>query len=269
MIPEVHPTLYSLILWFSEICVSGHTHGCAAARWGRLWYKLNGAWLLHQHCLLKVTISRVGFVKYAGNNHRSVANRANDGTKVTIKLSVDIQALAFWVLLLFQLFCLLHVSHTIRGCCRTGQTTKRWPKSSPAEFHGFPVANNFVIASPCASVLSQTYFALCYILSSLCKTQWASSFSVFLCLFFAFILHSVTASIPCYHISPLFLASPEMHFCTVNICPSCQLFSLFLFTFLSISSCLLLVISMHTCIYLSMCQVLCTDLQEGQRCTAK
>lgn len=95
MIPEVHPTLCSLILWFSEICVSGHTHWCAAARWGRLWYKLNGAWLLHLHCLLKVKISRVGFVKYAGNNHRSVANRANDGTKVTIKLSVDIQALAF------------------------------------------------------------------------------------------------------------------------------------------------------------------------------
>lgn len=50
---------------------------------------------------------------------------------------------------------------------------------------------------------------------------------------------------------------------------NCSLFVFFLFTFLSINSCLFLVISMHTYLYLSMCQVLLTDLQEGQRCTAK
>lgn len=138
------------------------------------------------------------------------------------------------MLLLFQLFCLLHVSHMIRSCYRTCQTTKRWPKSSPAGFHVFPVANNFVIASLCISVLPQTYFALCYTLSSLYKTQWASSSSVFLCLSFAFILHCVTASIPCYPISPLFLVSPEMHFCTVNICPSLPVV-LSLFSFFSLS----------------------------------
>lgn len=86
----------------------------------------------------------------------------------------------------------------------------------------------------CTPVLPQTHFALCYTLSNLCKTQCSSSSSVFLCLFFAFILHCVTASIPCYHISPLFLVSPEMHFCTVNICPSLAVV-LSLFSFFSLS----------------------------------
>lgn len=129
-------------------------------------------------------------------------------------------------------------------------------------------------ASPRASVLPQPCFALCCALTSVCKTQWVSSSSIFLCLFLAFTPFWVTASIPCYLISPPLLVATEMRFSTVNICPSlptrnyrCSL--CVLSAFLSINSYLFLVISVHTWTHLSICQVPRTDLQEGQGCVAK
>lgn len=79
---------------------------------------------------------------------------------------------------------------------------------------------NFGIASQRASVLPRPWFVLCCTLSSVCKTQGASSSSIFLCLFHTFTPFSVTASIPCYHLSPLFLVFTEMRFRAVNIRPS-------------------------------------------------
>lgn len=114
-------------------------------------------------------------------------------------------------------------------------------------------------ALPCCvslSVLLQPYYALCCTLSSVCKTQWASSSSTSLCLFLAFIPFWIIASIPCCTYL-LFLVFTEMHFCTVNICPSlltcnhsCPLSGFFLFSFLSVTLYLFLVMSMHILVHL-------------------
>lgn len=178
---------------------------------------------------------------------------------------IGIKALAFWTLLLFQVFWSIGRFSCNQRLLRDSPNHKETTEVEPSRAAHIPYCKVTGLASPRASVLPQPCFALSCTLSSVCKTQWASSSSIFLCLFLAFTPFCVTASIACYHISPLFLFSLKyvsVQWIFALICShaiTVVLSVFFLFTFLSISSYLLFVTSVHTRIYSSTCQVPHTD----------